>query len=262
MDHDLEQERRTYQFCQMGFGALSVALVIATIDILLCLPLHFRAPAFLPWLVGSTFWEWLGSVVVFGSLLGTYLLVGRFTSPGWQRRSGLLLLMCGIDAVLWGFDHADALGLGAGAVEHRWFRYSLGQALGWAEFALLASLASDLLVHLGVSQAAETGRSARSLAATGAVVWMVLFLLRTDWNLGWPLGIRRWVTLETLVLDLGSTLIWAITLVQVTALTIAATRQCASVVAEIARQEKGDHLFERPAEAEAERELQGTHRDW
>ena len=40
-----------------------------------------------------------------------------------------------------------------------------------------------------------------------------------------------------LLLDLGSTMIWTITLIQVTALTIAATRQCAAVLAEMDRED-------------------------
>jgi hypothetical protein len=250
MDQDREPERRTYQLCQMGFGALALALALATLTSVLALPPHFGGRAVLPWLVDSEAWNWIDTPIVWGSLLGTYLLFGRWSDPSWQRRTGLLLAMCLADAALWALDHADALGLHSGEVGHLWFRLKLGQALGWAEFVLLASLSSDVLVHLGVEQAAETGRATRSLAATGAVLWMILFLLRTDWRRGWPLGVRRQVSLEMLILDLGATMISTITLIQVTALAIAATRRCTAVLAELVSQERADDLFAAPSEAD------------
>lgn len=256
MDHDFQQERQTYQLCQMGFAALSVSLVVATFCAIVALPIHLHGVPFMPWLVHSELWKWLDVPVVWGSVLGSYLLIGRFSTPSWQRRAGLLLAMCCVDAVLWGLDHADALGFAEVEFGHRWFRYSLGQALSWPEFALLASLSSDMLVHLGVGQAGETGRSTRSLAGTGAVVWMLLFMIRTDWRAGWPLCVRRVVKADMLILDLGATMIATIALIQVTALAIAATRQCSSLIAELRSREQGDHLFGDPL-YEAGREFPG-----
>jgi hypothetical protein len=250
MDQDREQERRTYQLCQMGFGALAFALVLATLSTVLALPLHFGGRAFLPALVNSELWAWLDTPIVWGSLFGTYLLWGRWSDRSWQRRTGLLLVMCMVDAMLWSFDHADTLGLHHGDVGHLWFRLTLGEALGWAEFSLLASLSSDVLVHLGVEQAAQTGRATRSLARTGAVVWMLLFLVRTDWRRGWPLVVRRFISPDMLMLCLAVEMIRTITLIQVTALAIAATRRCSSVLAEIARAERADDLFLSPSEAD------------
>ena len=249
MDDDREQERRTYHLCQMAFVALSFALVLATVDTVLALPQHFRAHPLLPWLFFSPPWGWVDTPIVWGSLFGAYLLWGRWKNPSWQRRTGLLLLMSMVDAALWAAHHGDALGLCKGEFGHRWFRDELGQALGWSEFALLASLSSDVLVHLGVDQAAETGRATRSMAATGASVFMMLFLVATNWRQGWPLEVRR-MTLEMWFLDLGSTMIWTITLIQVTALSIAAARRCSAVVAEIAREDQADHLFPAPPEAD------------
>ena len=85
-----------------------------------------------------------------------------------------------VDLVLWFLEHGNDLELRLGDVGHDWFRSHLGEALGWAEFALITSLACDFLVHLGIDQAREAGKATRSLAATGAVVWMLLFSMQTE----------------------------------------------------------------------------------
>ena len=118
-----------------------------------------------------------------------------------------------------------------------WFRLNLGQALGWAEFALLAGLSGDYLVHLGLSQADDSARSTRSLAATGAVIWLLKFCELTNWDGGWPLRQRRG-NMHGWLLLLGSELIWTITLIQVTALIIAALRQSNRTLAEIENEDR------------------------
>ncbi len=235
MELEREQERRTYRLCQLGFGIISVALVLACAESLLFLPKLFRVRGVLHELFDTEFWRWADSPVVWLSLVGSYLLWGRWSAPGWQRRAGLLVVMGGVDVVLWLIEHGNELGLRTGEFSHDWLRVNIGSALGWAELALMASLACDVLVHLGVTQAAETGKATRSLAATGAVVWMLYFVQMTNWS-KWPLrpvGLRP----ETLLLDLGSTMIFTITLIQVTALTIATQRQCGTVVREMDRED-------------------------
>ena len=93
-----------------------------------------------------------------------------------------------VDAGLWLLDHGVALGIAEADFGHDWLRDNLGQALGWAEFALMAGLSCDYLEHLGVEHARESGKSTRSMAATGAVLWMIMFCQRTDWCGGWPLA--------------------------------------------------------------------------
>lgn len=235
MDEQAEQERLTYSICRIGFLFLSVGLAVACVISVVTLPRQFGARPFLPWLVRSRAWAWADTPVVWFTMLGSYLLWGRWQERGWQRRTGLLCVMSMVDVILWFLDHGQDLGLRFGDVGHHWLRIHLGQALGWAEFALLAGLSSEVMVHLGVSQAAETGRATRSLSATGAAVWMLLFLQQTDWS-RWPLEFRRFFPLEAVLLDLGSTMIWTITLLQVTALTMAATRQCNEVLDELRRE--------------------------
>ena len=70
-------------------------------------------------------------------------------------------------------------------------RSSSGLALGWGEFALLSSLTCDYLVHLGVEHARDSDKSTRSMAATGAMVWLLFFCQPTNWRAGWPLQVQR-----------------------------------------------------------------------
>jgi hypothetical protein len=231
MDLEREQERKTYRLCRLGFAILSFALVLACLTTLVELPRMFGGRGFLPWLHSLPFWKWVDAPIVWGSLVGTYLLWGRWDNPSWQRRSGLLVVMGVVDVVLWLIEHGGALGLRTDEIGHLWLRENIGRALGWAEFALMASLSCEVLVHLGLPQAAETGKATRSLAGTGAIVWMLFFCEVTNWHV-WPLALGRF-SLPSLLLMLGSTMIFTITLIQVTALTIATTRQCSALLAEM-----------------------------
>jgi hypothetical protein len=250
MDQERETQRQTYQLCRLGFAILSVSLVLACFTSILALIAQFGGRPIVVWVVNMPWWRWLGTPIVWGSLFGTYLLWGRWSDPGWQRRAGLLVVMGIVDVILWGLDHGNDLGLRLEDVGHKWFRSNLGEALGWAEFALMASLAGDVMAHLGVEQAREASKSTRSLAATGAVVWMILFCHCTAWKRGWPLqGPRNDRSLETMLLYLGSTMIWTITLIQVTALSIAATRETSHVLSEMAREDRSEDLFRSPSES-------------
>jgi hypothetical protein len=249
MDPERDSQRQTYQLCRLGFGILSLALLLACSQSILDLVARYAGPSFLVWLYELPLWRWVGIPIVWGSLLGTYLLWGRWNEPGWQRRVGLLIAMCVVDAVLWTLDHGDQLRLGD--VGHHWLRHCLGWALGWAEFALLASLSGDVIAHLGVEAAREASKSTRALAATGASVWILLFVRCTNWARGWPLqGINRGA-IDTDLLRLAVTMIWTITLIQVTALTIAATRETSSALAEMDREDRRDDLFRSRSETNA-----------
>src|SRR5690606_12701394 len=145
---------------------------------------------------------------------------------------------------VWFLERGDVQAIGEGG----FLRGQLGQALGWAEFALIASLSGDYLVHLGLEQADDSARSTRSLAATGAVVWLLLFCERTNWAAGWPLQPRNFLTLEGWLLLLGSEVIWTIALVQVTALVIASVRQSTAVLKEMDREDVESDPLRLPSE--------------
>src|SRR5262249_33383384 len=163
------------RLCRLGFAILSFSLLLACFTSLLELIDSFGGRSFMIWVMNTGFLKWVDAPIVWGCLVGTYLLWGRWDDRGWQRRVGLLVVMGLIDGVLWTLEHGDDLKLQLGDVGHRWFRAPLGAALGWAEFALLASLAGDVIAHFGLEPAREASKSTRALAATGAVIWMLLF---------------------------------------------------------------------------------------
>ena len=72
---------------------------------------------------------------------------------------------------------------------------------------------------------------------------MVWFCILTDWSSHWPLHQRPIRSIEELLLGKSSYLIFMITLMQVTALTISAARQSRYVLDEMEREdEAGDPL--------------------
>lgn len=257
MDMDLErdQQRRTYAICRVGFGLLSVALALACLTSWLgllyeffALSQNFRGAQIVARVMQSRAWHWIDLPIVWGSLLGCYLLWGRWSEPGWQRRSGLLVVMCMVDGFNWFIDHGGDLRIQQ-EFGHQWLRHHLGVALGWAEFALIAGLAGDLMAHLGYEQAPEAGKATRSLAATGAAIWLLFFLNCTDWNGRWPLKPAPMRTIQVLMLYAGYTMIWAIALVQVTVLTWASTIKTSRVLTEMDREDQ-EHDLLRPTSDE------------
>jgi hypothetical protein len=243
MEFDREQLRRTYEVSRIGFWVLSVALALACVTSVMPLLAHLY-PEFCLRVMKASWYNSLGVPITWGSLLGVTLLWGRFEHSGWQRRVGLLLLMSLVDAGLWLLDHGAALGITDGNVGHEWLRSNLGEALGWAEFALLAGLSCDYLEHLGVEYARESGKSTRSMAALGAVLWLLVFCQLTNWSAGWPLTARPIRSLEELLLHEATLLIWAITLIQVTALAISAAQRSGAVLAEMRLEDEADDPFQ------------------
>jgi hypothetical protein len=259
-DQEREQLRKTYQLCRAGFGINAFALVLACFTSVLGLFRTFDR-AWVGWITESYWYRFIDTPIVWCCLIGTTLLWGRWNHTSWQRRAGLLLVMCLTDVALWFLDQGDALGFHHVEIASRWFRDNLGQALGWGEFALLSSLSCDYLVHLGVEHASDSDKSTRSMAVTGAMVWMLLFCQLTDWHNGWPLQPVRPHGLETLLLYHGSQLIWAITLIQVTALVISAAAQSTRVLAEMDREDEELDPLRSRSDANHDFELMTAYRD-
>ena len=179
---------RRISFAGWRFMILAVALVLACFDSLLELFGRFeQGPGLLTWIHGSAWYQWLDTPIVWGCLIGAILLWGRWDHVSWQRRAGLFLVMNLVDVGLWFMARGDAMGARVGEFGHEWLRMNLGIALGWGEFALISSLTCDYLVHLGVDHARDSDKSTRSMAATGAMLWLLLFCQRTNWRAGWPL---------------------------------------------------------------------------
>ena len=141
------------------------------------------------------------------------------------------------DLVLWFVQKGEVLGLHGGDVGHEHLRYLLRHAMSWGRMALLSSLAGDYLVHLGIENASESDKLTRSMTVTGTLVWMLFVLQQTNWAV-WPLVRAGRLNLESALLLHGCTLIYAITLIQVTALVISAARQSTVALAEMDREDR------------------------
>jgi hypothetical protein len=247
-DIEREQLRKTYQLCRLAFMILAAALVLACFSSLVDMFGRFE-PGLRTWIGGAVWFQWLDTPIVWGCLIGVTLLWGRWDHASWQRRAGLLLVMNLVDLALWFMSRGEAMGARVGEFGHLWLRDSMGQALGWGEFALLSSLSCDYLTHLGVGHARDSDKSTRSMAATGAMIWLLLFCQITQWNAGWPLQPRAIRNLEEVLLSHGSSLIWAITLIQVTALVISAVRQSTEVLEQMDREDQDHDLLRSRSES-------------
>ncbi len=220
---------KTYQVCRTGFLFLAIGLVPACLLNLLYLVGQLGDPRIIMWLNQTGWSDVVATTTPWTTLAGSTLLWNCWNHRGWRRRAGLLMTMCLIDVGIWFLDQGDVQLLGGGA----WLRHQFGNALGWAELALLASLSGDYLTHLGIDQAEESSKSTRSLAATGAIVWMLLFCEIADFNGGWPLQRNPQITVHARLLWMGEELIGAICLIQATALVVAATRESNQAVQEM-----------------------------
>jgi hypothetical protein len=232
IDLEREQLRKTYQLCRLGFGITACGLTVACFASVLGLFGFFQRDL-VNWIHNLAWYQWLRTPIVWCALIGATLLWGRWNHASWQRRVGMLLLICLINLALWFVAQGEAMGLQVGDVGHRWLRENIGVALGWGKFALLSSLTCDYLVHLGVDHASDSDKSTRSMTATGALVWMLFFSQQTEWGAGWPLRPRRLGGVEGDLLIYGFSLIWTITLIQVTALVISAVRQSSHILEEL-----------------------------
>jgi hypothetical protein len=260
-DIEREQLRKTYQLCRLGFTILAVALVLACFISLLDLFSRFDR-SLATWIQQSMLYRWLDAPIVWGCLIGATLLFGRWDHASWQRRAGLFLMMNLVDLGLWFINRGDAIGVGAGEFGHEWLREIMGEALGWGEFALISSMTCDYLVHLGVDHARDSDKSTRSMAATGAMVWLLLICQLTDWHAGWPLQPHhQFRGLESMLLYHGFKLIWAITLIQVTALVISAVRQSTEVITEMDREDQETDLLRSRSDSPQPFETASSYRD-
>lgn len=255
MTHDpweLEDQRPRYRLCKVAFGAIALSLGLLCFDAGLNLVLSFQRPPQLQALRESNAWEWLvGAPITWLSVLGTLLLVGRWREAAWTRRAGLLLVLNGLDALTWTYEHAPAFGFEVAPLPHGWLRHEITGAFGWVELALCAGLAADVAAHLGRAQAVDAGRTARAFAVIGLIVWGLGFMARTHWG-RWPLVPLPFLTLETFLLLVASNLLLCATTFQVTVLCALAARECAQMVKELDHHASGAELLRSRSESEGE----------
>jgi hypothetical protein len=242
-----EDLRPRYRLCGAGFSLLALGLGLLCVDAALEFAFFCSGSQAIAALKGNPLWHWLvGAPITGATALGSLLLWGRWAEPLWQRRAGLLMLMNGVDLVHWTLHNGDALGLRVGPVPHAWLRGQLAQGMGWAELALAATLAADLSARLGQKNAADAARPARGLAVVGAIVWGLFFLQYTNWG-RWPLRHRAFITPETFLLLIGSTLLLALASFQVTILCLSASRHCSRAVRELDRAAEARDQFHFPS---------------
>lgn len=209
---------RAYRLSRLGFFLMAVGLVPASIVAVAMLAGSLSHRGLLRWIDRSGINGILGTTTPWVTLAGATILWTAWETTTWRRRAGLLMTMCLVDVACWFLNLGDPNGVG----EYAYFRDQFQSALGWAQFSLIASLAGDLLSHLGVEEAEESSKSTRSLASTGAVIWMLLFLEMTDLRAGWPPQKAPGFALHALLLGITTLVIRTICLLQVTALVLAA----------------------------------------
>src|SRR5579864_2994688 len=106
MDLEREELRHNYRLCRAGFALIALGLTLLSLDSG-CLLAGFLMRSRDLWSLRlTTWWDWLvGAPITWCTLVGSYLLLGRSSDPVWQRRAGLLVIMNGIDMIVWTLHH-------------------------------------------------------------------------------------------------------------------------------------------------------------
>jgi hypothetical protein len=125
---------------------------------------------------------------------------------------------------------------------------------GWAELAVFASLATDVLIHLERPGAPAAGQSARIFIAAGAAVLALSFLLQTDWdrNRLWPLAVKRIMTPSIYLMTLVASFLLTVASLQVTALSFEASRFCRRLLADWWQADQHHDLLRSRSESESD----------
>jgi hypothetical protein len=227
--------RPRYRMGGLGFGLSAVALSLLCIALAVILVFDFTRDQPHREFTHHPLWIWLVSApIAWLSLVGCYLIWTPWDSPGWRRRAGFLLLLNGVDLFFWFLDHAADLGLAQGPQNIGWTRMLLGRGLGWIQYGLYASLAGDLLEHLGDRSAQAASRATQGMAWTGFALLFLLAVTCTDFN-RWPLMQRRLhpEEYELAIMNLRiSSILLLIVVFRITFACAAAARHCNRLVAE------------------------------
>lgn len=261
MFNENDRLRRAYQFSRVGFGLIAASLLLVCLDAgLFIVFLFFRLQWILD-LLKDPRWElWTSTAITWGSVVGMYLLWGRWQQPSWRKRTGLLVVFGGIDLLLWLASHGKDLGLTVDSFGHEWLRQNTGMALGWFEFGIMATLAFDMATHAravpyipprpaeeqwgfgneaepagyalepGRLRAAQAPRPGWHMALVGGAFWALTFAYRTNWQKGWPLEARPIPMGQQILLMLFTQLLWAAAAWWVTLLSFAASRRCGAIL--------------------------------
>ncbi len=234
MDWERDEHRPRYRLCRAAFLLCALGTGLMVLDS------AAGVAFFLTWqpeimdFIASPLWQWAaGSTIVWSSLLGASLLWGRWSEPDWKRRSGYLVLLSLAGIVFWVVRHGETFGLGPAELGHRWLRIQLMIGARWVWLGVVASLAYSVVAHLGREEAGESLASILALVVAGVIVWAILVLYQTDWELGWPLRPRPGLNLLTWLLWLGLSAIRGLAGFLVTVLCLLAARECSQILREL-----------------------------
>src|SRR5205085_2691349 len=118
-ERDDFEHRTRYRLCRAGFGLSALGLALMSIDSAFHLAVMLTGRQELLQLLTSPAWDWtVGVSITWSTLLGPYLLWGRWSEPHWQRRTGLLVVLNLIDVGYWVMRHGKLFGLWPGEMPH------------------------------------------------------------------------------------------------------------------------------------------------
>lgn len=245
-NQDLIEERPRYQLCRIAFLLTGIGLGIYCFDVAAELTLTLtRDPGILK-VLRSSWWKWVAvGPITWCTVLGALLLWGRWKDAAWQRRAGLLLLFNLIDLVTWTIAHGNDLGLKIGDFSlYAFLRNELTQLIGWAEFYLFASLASEVADHLAADpELIRIGRGIGPLCIIGAIFSLLEFFALLDPRGGWPPRAGA-VNAEVAILYLIGLVLTFIVTAQTVLLSILASRKCRDHLVHLAHVQSGGDLLQ------------------
>lgn len=253
MEWEQPDPSRPYRVCRRGFALLGLGLGLLWLSDVASLAFSFGLFPAYGHLRGTRLWTWgVDFPITATTLLGSLTLLGCWPLASWNRRVGLLVLMNTVDFVTWLLTRSEEIGvvLVPGIGDHAWLILLLTLGLGWFELMLGASLAADVSAHLWNTSAGAAGRGVQVSALMGAVLWAVIVVVRTDWEV-WPITpVPRRPDLALLMLL--QTLLQAIATFQLTALCLHASRQCSEHVQRLEQRETSHDLLRSRSETEGD----------
>jgi hypothetical protein len=248
LENERERQRRSYYLSWIGFGLITVWLMVAALyrSTYLLLVFTNHTPN-VGRLLGVdaleftciTIWVWSRS-------LGSLFLWSAWPEKTWKRRAGLFVMMSMADLGLWATQYCVQLGIRQQPADHEFLRMSLSMALGWARLILVASLAGNFAEHVGYRRAQEFVKAATSTASTGAILWFFYFISEVNWRRPGPLAPIR-LDPSLIMLMLTTYVVMTISIIQLVLLALLATRSSMEALREM-RQE--DKVYDDPWAAE------------
>jgi hypothetical protein len=244
---EMADVRPRYRLTGFGLALFSFSYLLLLFDVIVVLAGKFRLLPELDEVGRHTYWLWGVRAPIHAlSLLGAYLLVGRWDTSSWRRKSVVLLILNAIEVVNWCLNHGAPLGVPPLPEAYRWSSDLLKLGMVWVGLAIYTSLVGDLLIHLGQRDALTTSRSTCAMSWTGFGLWSLLVLSCTEWTV-WPLQPRFLSRAEAQLARMNfhiSSLLLMIILFSVTIAGLTASRECARLVRDWTRALDREDVFE------------------